>query len=158
MQDIAEISAAEMAGKVAVVDGWLAGFPTNRALLESFLGYAEEPALAIAGYDRAGATFVCGTLTFAENLNEYIFFLAFARGAADVLAPDRHGLAIIHNYIWGTERATVAALRLSPGASAFLTPEERVSASAAFVDVVEAMVGDEPDPEVSPRVQLDRLR
>ena len=158
VQDIADVPSAELMESVLQCDLWLADARTNREMMRMVVGYAEAPELGIAAMSSDGATFVGGTLTYSENLTDYIFFLAFARGAADFLRDGRYGLAIIHNYIWGTADSTEAALRLSAGQSAFMTPDQRDSAGGACQAIADHMLDQEPDPNYAPRDQLDALR
>lgn len=84
--------------------------------------------------------------------------ITVARGAADFFAADGHGLAVVHDYLWGEEgeRETVAALGLSgQGGSRFAAPDEQGDAAGAFERMVETMLDGKDDPEFHPRDQLD---
>ncbi|WYX10267.1 hypothetical protein WJ978_02805 [Achromobacter xylosoxidans] len=114
-KDLAASSDQDLGRLVAECDAMLARHPDNRAALKAILNSAQAENTRIAAYDRAGTHFVAGSLTYSENLYDLIVFFTVARGAADFFAADGHGLAVVHDYLWGEEgeRETVAALGLS---------------------------------------------
>jgi hypothetical protein len=156
-QDIGSISMIQLLRTIAECDAILARTATNRQALRGILDTVEAPEIRRAAYDPGTQDFVAGTLTYSENLNDFIVFLAIARGAAAFLAPDGHGIAVIHNYLWGgaDEEITQAALRLGPGnASGFMDEAEGRSAGGAFEALAEQML----DQTHSPVDELDTLR
>lgn len=156
-QEIRSISMMQLVRTMAECDAMLARAGTNRQALRGILNAAEAPQIRHAAYDPRTQDFVAGTLTYSENLNDFIVFLAIARGAAAFLAPDGHGIAVIHNYLWGgeDEQITQAALRLGPGnASGFMDEAEGRSAGGAFQALADQML-DQTRPPVD---ELDSLR
>ncbi|KAA5923043.1 hypothetical protein [Achromobacter xylosoxidans] len=157
-KDLAASSDQDLGRLVAECDAMLARHPDNRAALKAILNSAQAENIKIAAYDRAGTHFVAGSLTYSENLYDLIVFFTVARGAADFFAADGHGLAVVHDYLWGEEgeRETVAALGLSgQGGSRFAAPDEQGDAAGAFERMVETMLDGKDDPEFHPRDQLD---
>ena len=131
---IADISETELQENVAKCDQRLSQ-RTNREVLRDVLKSADAPFLKRATYDAKTSEFVAGTVAYSANLLDAIVFLTLARGATDHLGPDNHGIAVIHNYIWGdnSEKITRAAMRLGPGArSEFMAEAEKASAAGAF--------------------------
>ncbi|OWJ66232.1 hypothetical protein [Inquilinus limosus] len=156
-EDIRTVSMAQLLRTIAECDAAVAGIATNRQALRGILDAAEAPQLRHAAYDPGTQDFVAGTLTYSENLNDFIVFLAIIRGAAAFLAPDGHGIAVIHNYLWGDEdeQITQAALHLGPGnASGFMDEAEGRSAGGAFQALADRML-DQAGP---PADELDSLR
>jgi len=156
-EDIRSVSVVQLLRTIAECDATLGRAATNRRALRGILDAAEAPEFRQAAYDPGTQDFVAGTLTYSENLNDFIVFLAIARGAAAFLAPDGHGIAVIHNYLWGgeDEQITQAALRLGPGnQSGFMDEAEGRSAGGAFQALAEQMLaGGRP-----PVDELDGLR
>lgn len=156
-RDIHSVSVVQLLQTIAECDVTLGRAATNRQALSSILDAAEAPEFRQAAYDPGTQDFVAGTLTYSENLNDFIVFLAIARGAAAFLAPDGHGIAVIHNYLWGgeDEQITQAALRLGPGnQSGFMDEAEGRSAGGAFQALAEQMLaGGRPTAD-----ELDGLR
>lgn len=153
-----DVSDAGLAKRLEECDGTLSGLPTNRAALRALLDTGEAPALRRISYDPQTRDFVAGNLIYDENLIGFLAFLTVARGAAAFLGPEDHGVAVIHNYVFGgeTERVTLAALRLGPGGtSSFLSQAERGSAAGAFQSIADEMMSD-----VEPKAidQLDALK
>ena len=153
VRDIRDIPAAELAQKVLRSDEDLRAYPTNRAALRAILATAEMPHLKRAAYDPATRDFVAGSLTYSENLIDYMVFYTVARGIEAYFGPDDYGIAVIHNYIWGDDRTTHSALRLGPKAhSEFMKASERGSAGGAFQGIADAML----DPS-HPAALIDEL-
>jgi len=141
-------------------DTALARCKDNRTALRSILDTAEDDSLKMATFNRSRTRFVAGSLTYSENLNDFLFFLAAARGAADMLGPKGHGIIVIHNYIWGKlhEQNSIAAIRLGPeGKSEFMSPGELVSAAGAFQPIAEAILSGEKHPDFQLQDQLDQI-
>jgi hypothetical protein len=116
-------------------------FPTNRAALRNVIEFENAPRLAV--YDISSREFVVGSLIFSEHTTDFIVFLTIARGSAAFLGPDGYGVAVIHDYVFSPdgEQATVAALRLGPGASSsLLEKREQPNAVAAFQDIGDEML------------------
>ncbi|MGO4124603.1 hypothetical protein AB4Z01_09380 [Inquilinus sp. YAF38] len=156
-EELRGISMMQLVRTMAECDAILARSATNRQALRGILNAAETPEIRHATYDPGTRDFVAGTLTYSENLNDFIVFLAIARGAAAFLAPDEHGIAVIHNYLWGDEdeQITQAALRLGPGsASGFMDEAEGRSAGGAFQALADQML----DQARPPLDELDTLR
>lgn len=157
VQEIERASEAEIRKIIVDCDARLARH-SNRTALREILKSAEAPQLARSAYDDKAQEYVAGSLTYSENLVDFIVFLAVARGAAAFLQEDGYGIAVIHNYIWGDEdaRITQAALRLGPGTtSAFLSETDRKSAAGAFQSIADEMLANEPPP---PSDDLDLLK
>jgi hypothetical protein len=118
---------------------------------------AEEPYLKHASYRTDTQDFVAGSLTYA-NLVDYIAFYTVVRGAAASFAGDDYGIAVIHNYQWGSTRDTSSAMRLGPGPrSEFMSLDEMSGAGGAFLGLADEMMAQNPNP---PAVidELDSLR
>ena len=149
-RDIANAPEAELAKDLADCDAQLRGYATNRAALRELLVSDDEPYMTRIAYDPEQREFVAGTLTYSENLFDFIVFLTVARGAARRLSPDGYGVAAIHDFIWGAqdEQATRAALRLGPGdKSEFMAASERASAAGAFQPIAhEILAAPSPPP------------
>lgn len=158
---LTDASDAHLQELLAVTDRTLASFDDNRAALSFVLDTAPAPQARIAAFDRAGKTFVAGSLMYSENLYDFLVFLAFARGAADHLAPSGHGLAIIKNFVFGDPDSEdpTAAMRMMPtGQSHFLGEGDRASAVPAFRDIAEAMLDEKELPDFPVRDQMGELR
>jgi len=156
-QELRSVSMMQLVRTMRECDAILARSGTNRQALRGILDAAEAPELRHAAYDPATQDFIAGTLTYSENLNDFIVFLTMARGAAAFLAPDGHGIAVIHNYLWGDEdeQVTQAALRLGPGnSSGFMDEAEGRSAGGAFQVLADQML----DQARPPADELDALR
>jgi hypothetical protein len=156
-EELRGISMMQLLRTMAECDAILGRAATNRQALRAILNASEAPEIRHAAYHPDTQDFVAGTLTYSENLNDFIVFLAVARGAAAFLAPDGHGIAVIHNYLWGDadEQITQAALRLGPGnASGFMDEAEGRSAGGAFEALAEQMLAGGR----TPVDELDTLR
>lgn len=156
-QDIQTVPVIQLLRTIAECDATLGRAATNRQALRGILDAAEAPEFRLAAYDPGTHDFVAGTLTYSENLNDFIAFLAIARGAAAFLAPAGHGIAVIHNYLRGgeDEQITQAALRLGPGnRSGFMDEAEGRSAGGAFQALAEQMLAGRRQPID----ELDSLR
>jgi len=115
VQELRDFSDADMARTVAESDALLLRYKDNRAAVREIMNSAEEPYLKHASYRTDTQDFVAGSLTYAENLVDYIAFYTVVRGAAASFAGDDYGIAVIHNYQWGSTRDTSSAMRLGPG-------------------------------------------
>ncbi|WP_241069770.1 hypothetical protein [Achromobacter insuavis] len=158
--DLAGASDQDLVKLVSECDAMLVRHPDNRAALRAILESAEADNIRVAAYDPTEAHFVAGSLTYSENLYDLIVFFAVVRGAADFFEVDGHGLAVVHDYIWGEEgeRETVAALGLTgKGDSGFMACDAFGSATGAFEGMVDAMLDGKDDARFHPRDQLDRL-
>jgi len=158
VQDISDFSEADMAQTIAKSDAGLRRFRDTRAGVRDILSSAEAPHLMRASYSADSRDFVAGSLTYAENLIDYIVFYALVRGAAKFFGPDDYGIAVVHNYVWGSDRTTHSAMRLGPGSrSAFMAANEIQSAGGAFLEMAEAMMS--PDARHAAVIdELDSLR
>lgn len=144
---------------ISACDAMLVRHSDNREALGAILKSAEADNIKIAAYDCTETQFVAGSLTYSENLYDFIVFLTVARGAADFFEADDRGLAVVHDFIWGEdgEGETVAALRLvGKSGSGFMLSDEFGSATDAFEGIAEAMLDGKDDPEFNPRNQLNR--
>jgi hypothetical protein len=149
IQHLRDFSDIDMAENITKADGSLRRYRDNRAAIAYVMSTAEAPQLKRACYQAATRDFVAGSLTYAENLIDYIVFYAVARGVEDFLASDDCGLAVIHNYIFGSapRRTTHSAMRLGPGArSAFMAADEIGSAGGTFLALAEEMMSQEARP------------
>jgi hypothetical protein len=158
--DIADIPAAEFNGYLAQCDAQLRRYATNRQALRELFDPSEDPFIIRVAYDEARREFVAGSLAYSENLCDYIVFFTVARGAGARLAADGHGLAVIHNFIWGRPdaRVTRAALRLGPGAnSGFMARGELASAAGAFQPIADEILNAKPFPPPTHN-ELDALK
>jgi hypothetical protein len=102
----------------------------NRAVLNGLLE-SKVPHLRYVSFDTGRSEFTAGSLLFWENLSELIMFFTLARGATNFLRSGDYGIAVAHNYIWGTgsELKTQAALRLGLGTkSEFMADRDKASA------------------------------
>jgi hypothetical protein len=141
VQDIRDFAEADLAGMIGKSDSHLSRFGTIRAAVRDIMRSAEGPNLMRAFWQKETRDFVAGSLTYAQNLIDYISFYAVARSAANFLAAEDHGIAVIHNYVWGRDRSTHSAMRLGPGArSAFMAADEKDSAGGVFLEMAEAMM------------------
>jgi hypothetical protein len=153
VQDFADYSNADMADAIARSDANLSRFRDNRTAVWDIMRSAEAPHLMRASYRTDTRDFVAGSLTYAENLIDYIVFYAVVRSAATFLGPDDYGVAVIHNYVWGRDRTTHSALRLGPGVrAAFMA----ASAGGVFLEMAEEMMRDQNPPAVID--ELDGLK
>jgi hypothetical protein len=156
-RDIADITDAELGATLADCDAQLRGYESNRAALRELLVSSDEPFLTRIAYDPEQREFVAGTLTYSENLYDFIVFLSVARGAARRLKPDGYGVVVIHNYIWSDEKETRTALRLGPGdKSEFMAPADFASAAGAFQPIADEVLKSEKFPPA--RNELETLK
>jgi len=159
--DLAASSDVELGEFLSDCTAMLARHAENRAALAALLESAQAENIRVAAYDRAGAYFVAGSLTYSENLYDLVVFLAMARGAADFLEPGEHGVALVHDYLWAEdgERETVAAVHLAgKGDSGFMTPAQAGETAATFDAMVALMLDGADDPQFTPRNQFDRIQ
>lgn len=154
---LADAPGTKVGAFVLDADRMLAAAPDNRELLHGLItGTAETPELRLSAFDDRGTTFVAGSLTYSENLHDFIVFLAMARGIADHLAPEGHGLAILHNYLWGS--AVTAAVRMMPSGDSHILPEsEWQNVVPAFQPIADALAEDRLPDGFSVRDQLRLL-
>jgi len=152
---LADASDDALDGILRGADERLAHFSSNRELLGLLVVHsAEAPELWLAAFEQGGENLVAGSLTYSENLEDFIVFLALARGVADYLGPADHGHAVVHNYIWGSEeeQQTTAALQMLPSGESRLLPEaEQPDVAAAFLPVAEALMEAQLPPGFSVR-------
>jgi len=155
---LADASDDALEGIVQGADNRLAHFADNRELLGVLVVQsAEAPELWLSAFEQGGETFVAGSLTYSENLEDFLVFLALARGVADYLDPADHGHAIVHNYLWGSEeeQGSTAALEMLPSGVSRLLPEtEQPAVAAGFLSVVDALMDGELPPGFSVRDEL----
>ena len=166
LADLRDAPAADLAAIVAEVDARLSGTASNREVLKAML--RPDPPDTDEGltltrriaYEATARELVAGALLYGEGLSELMLFLAIARGCTPHLPSDEHGLAVIHDWVFGPQdgTVTVAALTLGPGdRSRFLAATERNSAAGAFRALADTIV--EPrDRPPAPIDQLDALR
>ncbi|QEI07520.1 hypothetical protein FXN63_18000 [Pigmentiphaga aceris] len=157
---LATATDADLAETLGGADQRLASFADNRELLTALVTHtAEAPELWVSAFDQAGEAFVAGSLTYSENLEDFIVFLAVARGVADDLDPADHGLAVIHNYLWGgeEEQNTTAAVQMTSGASSLLPKPKQPDAASAFLPIVDALLGGQLPSGFSTRDELALL-
>ena len=152
---IANVSETELQENIAKCDQRLSQL-TNRQVLRNVLDSADAPFLKHAAYDATTREFVAGSITYSEDLLDFLVFLTVARGATAFLGPDGYGIAVIHNYIWGDKsmKSTRAALRLGPEVrSEFMKETEKASAGGAFQSLVDERLKKRP-----PVDELESLR
>lgn len=148
---LAEAAEPVVADIVQDADTEIARFTDNRQFVRRLLndpnrlGDPGDPddQLQIAAFDDHGEYFLAGTIEYSQNLIDIIVFLAIARGAADYFDASDHGVAIVHNFIWGGEsdEAEVAALRLLPSGESRLLPKtEYRTIVPIFRPIVDALV------------------
>ncbi len=153
-------SAEAIAEFISDCEAMLARHLDNRAALRAILETAEADSIKVAAYNRAGTRFVAGSLTYSENLYDFVVFLAVVRGAADFFEAEDRGLALIHDYIWGEDgnRQAVAGIHLvGRGDTNFVSSTELGNATEVFEGIVEAMLDGRDDPEFKPLNQLDQI-
>jgi hypothetical protein len=156
-RSIAAVSDAALDRTLAESDTQLRIYPTNRAALRELLDSGDEPFLTRVVYDPQRREFVAGSLSYSENLGDYIVFLTVARGAAARLPPDGYGVVVIHNFIWSDEKTTRAAMRLGPGQkSEFMAAPELASAAGAFQAVADEVLTAKSTPPT--RNEIDTLK
>lgn len=156
---LADLPEDELQGTLDVVDGWLERYEDNLALLQWVLDSA-PPEARIAALSATQDVFVAGSLMFSENLSDHLLFLTLVRSASDYLPRDGHGLALVHNFVFGypEDEKPTAALRLMPGGqSSFLAGAERMSVVPAFQPFADAMLESVPMPDFPDPHQFDDL-
>ncbi len=146
-----------------------------RDAVHQVLDASEIPAAGICSYDAKIRRFSFGTLTFSENLNDIVFFFAAARGLAEYLGDRESGFALIHNYLWGDDRRTIAVIGLGasdhsyfldPAADASAYQQHVAEATAVFHDIYQRCLElangagkhDSGKPAPNAADQLNRLR
>lgn len=160
-QHLGDVSDSDMTKYVAECDASLRRYRDNRSGLQDIMSTAEAPELKRASYNLDSWDFVAGSLTYAENLIDYMVFYSVVRGAEAFLGPHDYGIATIHNFIWGDERSRVthSAMRLNPGMpSEFMSGADMDSAGDAFQEIANEMMA--PNATAPPVVidELDGLR
>ena len=159
-KDLRDYSDADIARITAECDASLRRCRDNRFALQRIMRTAEAPQYKRVSYRIDTRDFVEGSLTYAENLINYIVFYAIVRGVEGFFAADECGVAVLHNFIWGDteEQVTHSAVRLGPGArSGFMRADEMASAGGVFLPIAEEMMSQDSKP---PAVidELDSLR
>lgn len=113
----------------------------------------EYSAMSRLHYDHAAGTFIFANLEFSGRLDEFIFFLAVVRGIAPFLTGPDKGFAILHNYLWGERKETLASVGLEAGASRFLNNPENVDAYENSIQqgvlLLDGIVGDGPNYDIA---------
>jgi hypothetical protein len=94
----------------AKADRWLGA--SYRDAVSEVLRASEAPALGRCSYDEASRRFTFATLTFSENLNDFVMFFAAARGLSRYMHDPQSGFALVHNYLWGNRDHTIAMMGL----------------------------------------------
>ena len=155
---LADASDDALDGILQDADARLAHVADNRELLGMLVVHsAEAPELWLATFEQGAENFVAGSLTYSENLEDFIVFLALARGVADYLDGADHGHAIVHNYLWGSEedQGSTAVLEMLPSGVSRLLPEvEQPEVAASFVPVVDALMDAQLPPGFAVRDEL----
>jgi hypothetical protein len=157
IQHLGDVSDSGMAKYVAECDARLHRYRDNRSGLQDIMSTAEAPELKRASYTLDTGDFVAGSLTYAENLIDYMVFYSVVRGAEALLGADDYGIATIHNFIWGDERSRVthSAMRLGPGVrSEFMSGADMNSAGGAFQEIANEMM---PPDAAAPPILIDEL-
>jgi hypothetical protein len=156
VKDLRDFSDSELAEYVAECDARLRNYRDNRSALQDILSTADMPQFKRASYKSDTLDFVAGSLTYAENLVEFMVFYSVARGIEALLGADDCGIALIHDFL--QDLATDSAMRLGPGArSEFMSGTDMNSAGGAFQEIADEMLRDSAEP---PAVvdELDSLR
>lgn len=159
-KDFRDCSDIDMARITAECDASLCRCRDNRIALQGIMRTAEAPQYKRASYRADTRDFVAGSLTYAENLINFILFYAIVRGVEGFFAPDESGVAVLHNFVWGgpEEQVTHSAVRLGPGArSGFMRADEMASAGGAFLPIAEEMMSQDSKPPAAID-ELDSLR
>lgn len=158
VQALKDVSEQKMSSEIADCDAQLRRFSSNREALAGLLSDdGEAPQLRRIVYQAATQDFIAGTLTYSENLRDFMVFLTVARGAAAFLDAQGYGIVLIHNYLFGSgdEQISQAALRLGPGAkSEFMDEAAQPGAAGAFQPIVDAMIRE----NAQPSDELDSLK
>ena len=128
------ISQEDLAKLLAECDERLALFATNERVLEAILSHAEEPGLRLREYDAEARTLSAGTLTYGENVGDFLFFLTVMRGCAKLLEAEDAGLVVVADCLWNaSDDEDVVALGLGAGGvSEWLGKEEAREAAKSF--------------------------
>lgn len=164
--DLRDAPAADLAAIVAEVDARLSAFISTRDVLKAMLRPDPpdtDESLTLTrriAYEATARELVAGALLYGEGLSELMLFLTIARGCTPYLPSDEHGLAVIHDWIFGPQDDTItmAALTLGPGdRSRFLAATERNSATGAFRGLADTIMEFRDRPP-APIDQLDELR
>jgi hypothetical protein len=117
----------DLAEVFAKADRWLGR--SYRDAITEVLRASEAPALGRCSYDEASRRFTFATLTFSENLNDFVMFFAAARGLSPYMHDPQSGFALVHNYLWGDRDHTIAVMGLgADGHCYFLDAGEDASA------------------------------
>jgi len=147
--NLKEVSDGALQEQISKCDASLAKH-RNRVVLDVLLE-SKVPHQRCIAFDAGRSEFIAGSLLCWENLSVLIMFLTLARGAANFFKPGDYGIAVAHNYTWGTgsELKTQAALSLGPGTtSEFMLDEAKASAAGAFQAIADVMMSNPPPPPV----------
>lgn len=135
----------DLAGVLAKADRWLGG--SYRDAVSEVLRASEASALGRCAYDEVSQRFTFGTLTYSENLYDFVIFFAAARALSHYLHDPQSGFALVHNYLWGNRNHTIAIMGLgAQDHSYFLDPQGDApacekhlrDATAVFDDIYQA--------------------
>jgi hypothetical protein len=80
VQELSDYSDVDMAATIAKADGALRRYRDNRTAVRDIMSAAEAPQFKRAAYQSETRDFVAGSLTYSENLIDYIAFYTIARG------------------------------------------------------------------------------
>ena len=136
------VSQGELDRLYAECDERLALFANNESALEAILSNAEEPSLAVRKYDAEAKSFIAGTLTYGENVGDFLFFLTVMRGCTRYMEGEDAGVIVLADYIFGSGDGDDGwmALRLGAGGSQWLSPAETAAATDSFREAATAMI------------------
>jgi hypothetical protein len=107
----------DLAEVFAKADRWLGA--SYRDAVSEVLRASEAPALGRCRYDEASRRFVFATLTYSENLNDFVIFFAAARGLSRYMRDPQSGFALVHNHLWGNRDHTIAVMGLGAGGHSY---------------------------------------
>jgi hypothetical protein len=109
----------DLAEVFAKADRWLGN--SYRDAVTEVLRASEAPALGRCSHNETSRRFTFATLTYSENLNDFVMFFAAARGLSRYMHDPQSGFALVHNYLWGDRDHTIAVMGLgADGHSYFL--------------------------------------
>jgi hypothetical protein len=156
VKDLRDFSDSEIAEKVTECDARLRNYRDNRSALQDILSTADMPQFKRASYRADTWEFIAGSLTYAENLAEFITFYSVVRAVETLLEDGDGGIALIHDFLH--DLATDSAMRLGPGGrSEFMSSSEMSGAGDAFQEIADEMLRDSTAPPVLID-ELDSLR
>ena len=146
IETMATVGSQALGTMIAASDARLAGIATNEDAIEGILEAAEQPYLRVREYDPSTRTLIAGTLTYGENVEDFLHFLSVLRGAARFMRAGDEGLLVIEDYVWGSAGEQPMALRLgASGASEWLDEQETSKAVEGFRSVANAMLKQWPE-------------